>query len=207
MSTLKLTEQKLASDGDGADAGGGDDVDGGDLDGFLIVGRADEAVLGFYAEDGAVDGVIADGEVHFGAADLVDDVREGRVFGDIDLEAAEGAADGIEGGIGDALDATGIAIADDHAFEDVIDLVGFEMEFGLGVAGDGALVLEETDAGGEENDAADGDFGVGFDGGRLVGASGIGLSGLCEGGAGGAGDGQGEDGGDEGRFHGDPPGG
>lgn len=170
---------------DGLDGVLGEEVEDGKLDDFFVV------ILGgagfhFDAQNGSCHLFFcAEVEGNFGAAELVEEIVEGRVFGEVDLERGESFVDGVLGRIRDVGDGAMIEVLEDEGFEDVVDLVGFEAKFGGGVVVNDAGVLEVADAGGVEDDELDGNGG-GLGGGRERG--GIGERGKRDGG-----DGEGED--------------
>jgi len=121
---------------------------------------ADGALLLLDAEDRSADFFAGHGDDDAGAAELVEQVAEVRVAGQVYLEALERARDGILRRVGDRADAPAVEVLEHEALEDVVDLVGLEHQLGGAVAADRAEVLEVPDAAAEQDDVADGDVGL-----------------------------------------------
>jgi len=148
---LDLIEQ------DGANGGATAEVEDEFIDELVFV---DDAAAFFDAEDGSFAEAAGGGDGYFGAAELLEQLGEGRVLGDVDLKACEGAIEGGGIGVADRADLAAIEIFEEQGFENVVNLIGFEVEGGLAISVDGAGVFEVADAAGEERNLLDGDVGL-----------------------------------------------
>ena len=90
------------------------------------------------------------------AAQLIEQLRQARVLGDVDLKAPQRLGDRILRRIGDRADLPAVLILEHERLEDVVDLLVLKRSSVDAVAVDGAGVLEVPDAGREEHDLGTG---------------------------------------------------
>ena len=93
------------------------------------------------------------------AADLLQELGQRGIGRQIDREALQRLGDRVFRAVGDGRDLAAVEILDDHALQQVVDVVGLELHFHLGVVVDLAGVLEESDAGTEQDDPLQGQIG------------------------------------------------
>ena len=142
---------------DAAQAVVGEQVQEGDFDrGAVLAGR--DLPL-FDAENGAGDfcgGV----ELDLLAANLVEQVGERGILREVDAEGRERARERVFAAVADGRDPAAAFVLQDHALEQVVDVLDVEFHFDLGVAFDLPGMLEKRHAGAEHDDAFDGEVGV-----------------------------------------------
>jgi hypothetical protein len=86
------------------------------------------------------------------AAQLVQQIGQGRILRDVDLKALERLGERILRRIGNGADPAAVLVLQHDRLQDVVDLARLEAQFRRTVSLDGAGVLEVTDAGGEQHD-------------------------------------------------------
>jgi hypothetical protein len=90
------------------------------------------------------------------AARLVQDLGERRIAGQVDGERAQRLLDGRLAVVVDGADVPAPLVFQDHALQEVVDVLHRKRQVDAGVALDLAFALEIADAAGKEHDLGDG---------------------------------------------------
>src|SRR5207302_6089193 len=80
------------------------------------------------------------------AAGLVEDLRQGGVCGEVDGEGLQCLVDGVVAVVGNRADVTAAEVLQDHALEQVVNVLHGEGEVHPGVSLHRSFPLEVTDA-------------------------------------------------------------
>jgi len=111
---------------------------------------SDALPLSFDADDVAADDL---GRVDFDllATGLVDQIAQARILRQVDGERPQGHLDGIAVVVIHSADLAAVAVVQDEALEQVVNVCRGELQVNAGVAFDGAFALKIADAAAEED--------------------------------------------------------